>query len=99
MKTITTKNLLSLGISVILSVGAAPSVMSMEDGLAPPGTHPKSAPPKSQKSTKPSDPTGGVTDDQALGGHKQESLRPPPTPNGLVNPCQMADSPKWCDGQ
>ena len=99
MKKSTTKNLLSLGISVILAVGVVPSVMSMEDVLAQPGTHPDASKPKAQKNTKPSHSTGGVKDDQALGGHKQESLRPPPTPNGLVNPCQMADSPKWCDGQ
>lgn len=94
----TATNALTLCIPVILAMGMSPVVMSMEDGLAPPNAHPDSGKSKSAKSPK-SKLSGTAADDQALGGHKQESLRPPATPNGLVNPCQMADSPKWCDGQ
>lgn len=86
-----------IGMALILADGF-PVAMSMEDGLAPPGAQQSAAKPKTKKKTE-SQGQGSAGDDQALGGHKQESLRPPATPNGLVNPCQMADSPKWCDGQ
>lgn len=98
MKKKTTTTAFTLCIPVILAVGISPVAMCMEDALAPPTAHPDSGKSKSPKSAK-SKLSGTATDDQALGGHKQESLRPPATPNGLVNPCQMADSPKWCDGQ
>jgi hypothetical protein len=86
-----------IGMILILAHGV-PVAMSMEDGLAPPGAQQGPAKTKAKKTTE-SQRGGNKGDDQALGGHKQESLRPPATPNGLVNPCQMADSPKWCDGQ
>lgn len=98
MKKKTAANAFMLYIPVILAMGMSPVVMGMEDGLTPPSAHPDSGKSKSAKNPK-SKLSGTAADDQALGGHKQESLRPPATPNGLVNPCQMADSPKWCDGQ
>lgn len=92
------KNALIITTSLIVCQGMIPEALGMEDGLSPPGAQQSAAKAKPKKNLE-SNRAGKASDDQALGGHKQESLRPPATPNGLVNPCQMADSPKWCDGQ
>ena len=86
-----------ISIALIL-VNSFPVAMSMDDGLTPPGAQQRTMKPKEKKKTE-SQQKKNAEDDNALGKRKQESLRPPTTPNGLVNPCQMADSPKWCDGQ
>ncbi|NBS16521.1 MAG: hypothetical protein EBT06_05720 [Gammaproteobacteria bacterium] len=83
--------------SLILSCGMT-QAMSMDDGLAPSSSQPGVNKAKGKKKSKAdSTQSRAYGDDQALSGGKQESLRPPDAPAGLVNPCQMADSPKWCD--
>ncbi|MEY4684445.1 MAG: hypothetical protein RLZ25_904 [Pseudomonadota bacterium] len=87
-----------IAITMFILAQMIPNAMSMEDVIAPAGANPSMAksPTKKHKETRRS---SASEDDQVLGGRKQESLRAPATPNGLVNPCQMADSPKWCNGE
>jgi len=97
MKKATINVLSAIGMSLILGCGIT-TAMSMEDGLSPSSSRPAANKAKGKtKAEADTTDSAGYRDDQALSGNKQESLRPPVAPAGLVNPCQMADSPKWCE--